>query len=232
MIRYETKRRIETQVEDLVDHFPYYLAVFRGRNPFTGYQINLHRSLLDARSRYLSVAEAIRDQKFVARLHELLAAWGMQSRKAVLVSESEMAASLNDQAQNIVSLEGFRICELKAEESVNVTERIWQVISGLRLGKQATKIVVNSKALHHLLPMLIPPIDREYTVRFFFRNPSAWRIDREAEQFREMYSWMHQIALRAKVAILDALAVGEGMDTSETKVIDNAIVGYCKVHSP
>ena len=32
----------------------------------------------------------------------------------------------------------------------------------------AAQIVANSKALHHLLPALVPPIDREYTFRFFY----------------------------------------------------------------
>ena len=43
-------------------------------------------------------------------------------------------------------------------------------------------MVAETKALHHLLPHLIPPVDRTYTVRFFHENTLMPRGD-EVEGF-------------------------------------------------
>jgi hypothetical protein len=45
----------------------------------------------------------------------------------------------------------------------------------LKLSVSEATIVVNSKALFHVLPQLIPPIDRQYTVRFFTQPPDKWK---------------------------------------------------------
>ena len=41
-------------------------------------------------------------------------------------------------------------------------------ISGLRISASETQIVAGSRALHHVLPELVPPIDREHTIQFFY----------------------------------------------------------------
>jgi len=43
----------------------------------------------------------------------------------------------------------------------------WEVIAHIKVSTSRTQIVAGSKMLHHLLPDLIPPIDRRYTFRFF-----------------------------------------------------------------
>src|SRR2546421_6016081 len=96
------------------------------------------------------------------------------------------------------------------------------VISKLRIGTGLTKIVAGSKALHHVLPDLILPIDREYTIRFFFHHKSLSQGDEIA--FLEMFPYFHRIAKECRDQI--KARTGRGMNTSATKVIDNAIVGF------
>ena len=77
--------------------------------------------------------------------------------------------------------------------------------------------------LHHLLPDLIPPIDRQYTFRFFTGQMMV-ASDRTA-----FLSWLPQLAnigSRCQQPILDAIRRGGFMATGEAKVIDNAIMGY------
>ena len=82
--------------------------------------------------------------------------------------------------------------------------------------------MTGTKALHHLLPELVPPIDRTYTIRFFHQNTTMPRGDEDA--FREVYPALVEIAARAG----DHLKVNNRspMNTSRTKIIDNAIIGY------
>jgi hypothetical protein len=41
------------------------------------------------------------------------------------------------------------------------------VIARIKVSTSRTQIVAGSKFLHHVLPDLVPPIDRRYTFRFF-----------------------------------------------------------------
>jgi hypothetical protein len=86
------------------------------------------------------------------------------------------------------------------------------------------KIVAGSKALHHVLTELIPPIDREYTIRFFFHHKSFSRGDEVA--FHEMFPYFCRIAIESREKI--ERRIGQGMNSSVTKVIDNAIVGFVR----
>jgi hypothetical protein len=86
--------------------------------------------------------------------------------------------------------------------------------------------VAGAKALHHVLPGLVPPIDREYTIRFFFHSTTLNHGDERA--FKEMYPHFQEISSVSLEEIRSRL--GDGMNTSETKVLDNAIVGYVMEH--
>ena len=43
----------------------------------------------------------------------------------------------------------------------------WQIIAAIKVSTSRTQSVAASKMLHHFLPDLIPPIDRQYTFSFF-----------------------------------------------------------------
>jgi hypothetical protein len=42
----------------------------------------------------------------------------------------------------------------------------WDVIAHVKVSASQTQIVAGSKFLHHLLPDLVPPMDRQYTFTF------------------------------------------------------------------
>ena len=50
-------------------------------------------------------------------------------------------------------------------------------IQTLDINDNYTKAVVDSKALHHLLPDLIPPMNRAYTGRFFACPSPTFKLD-------------------------------------------------------
>ena len=64
-----------------------------------------------------------------------------------------------------------------------------------------------------MLPDLVPPIDRRYTITFFY-NRKMLSIS-EAAAFGEMYSGFHRIAVSNPEEIQSR--VGTGWNTSETK---------------
>jgi hypothetical protein len=52
-----------------------------------------------------------------------------------------------------------------------------------------------TRPLHYILPALVPPIDREYTIRFFLHNKTLFRGDKAA--FLEIFPYFHRIATEA-----------------------------------
>ncbi len=87
------------------------------------------------------------------------------------------------------------------------------------------RLVSGSKALHHVLPALVFPIDREYTQTFFgWHNPEFQYNPRDC--FEVIFSALAETAR----TVTPSRFVCEGWMSSPTKILDNAVVGYCVAH--
>ncbi len=221
----KTISRIIERVAKLKDEFTGCLQYFEAANLFTGPSLYFHYKTCTIRKKYPSAVATLNDKYFFESLYATLTAWGMHRMgpgKAKLVDLDDMMKSFIQQSNNIAKIETLVLSELGSNAIIDVTNRLWEIIFQLKVGIGETKIVANSKALHHLLPNLIPPIDREYTLRFFYNHTTLNQGDEKA--FKEIYPYLHTIASSKKETIRKKL--GHGMNTSETKVIDNAIVGF------
>lgn len=72
----------------------------------------------------------------------------------------------------------------------------------------------------------MPPIDRQYTFNFFYGRTLLSISENVA--FVEMYGGLLQIA--GTNADLIEASVGDGWNTSVSKVVDNAVMGYMLAH--
>ena len=112
----------------------------------------------------------------------------------------------------------------------------------LRVSTSDATIVANSKALFHLLPNLIPPVDRQYTIRFVRYGPSRWKRhgkftmimlpgDAEAQfdLFRSVCTEIKRLADEVQRSVLDREYREHGV--TAPKAIDNAIVNYVRIES-
>lgn len=217
-----TRKLMEERVEKLLSEFSECLDFFDSDPPFTRRQINLHRETLEIRRKYPSAAEVLNDDEFFESLYATLKAWRVGIRASKMMGLDEIKNSFRLQAERIREIEGLSITDLMEAQVESVSQQLWEIIAGLRIVASKTKIVAGSKALHHLISSLMPPIDREYTLRFFYNHKTLNQGDERA--FREMFPYFHQIAVARREQIIPR--IGRGMNTSETKVIDNAIVGF------
>jgi hypothetical protein len=216
------------QVEHLVTRFERYLSYYEAKPPFAKpEQLGTHRKTIDLRRRLGTASAALADDGFLDSLAATLKAWGVGSRDAILVEPAEFRRQLRIQAKEITSLESISV--ENGDEGTD--ERLWRIIRSLdivlgrRTGRPTeSKIVGGSKALHHVLPELVVPIDRKYVGVFL------GRYDRfqsgQAETFRIACERFRQIAIGAN----PVQHVGRHKwNTSRTKVIDNAIVGFVRL---
>lgn len=118
----------------------------------------------------------------------------------------------------------LHISHLPDDNISDVASALWSILGSLRVSTSATRIVAGSKALHHVLPNLVPPIDRQYTFQFFTGQKAVTTGDERA--FLEWFPYFAEIGARSADDIERALARRGFMATGPAKVIDNAIIGF------
>jgi hypothetical protein len=222
-------------LESLVGDFSRFVRRFDANQQFGGPSVYFHVKTIEALSRHPTAVDALGDDVFFDHLYATLASWGLHRMgpgNAKLGDIAELKASFREQASNIERVQQLRIDWLDHSQVSDVAEAAWEILAKLRVGIGQTLLVANSKALHHLLPGLIPPIDRNYTLKFFVGRPYIYR-GRDADYFRALYPLFQEIAVGCSGEIHRFIAKPSGgMNTSVTKVIDNAILGFMPTQPP
>ena len=118
----------------------------------------------------------------------------------------------------------WREIKNKIEKGFFVPEKpAWKWFK-LKVMNQYSQLVGFSKTLHHLLPDLIPPIDREHIVRFCYGRTTFPFPDEPKIFFGILdvfYSICNDLGLTEKNC-------KRRWDTSVPKLIDNAIIGFVR----
>jgi len=220
------KLTVEDRIGELCNNFESYLIEFDRANPFTGPSIYFHLKTLE-RLRTIGASEALEDTCFFEYLYATLASWGMHRmgpQGAKLVEFTDFMKTLQSQKEKILNLQGLKLTHLKEWEFNSVMNKLWNIFSNLKVSSTETQLTAGSKAIHHLLPDLMPPIDREHTLRFVYGyNPT---YESEEQRFKRTFPVFWKIGKAKENVILQW--IGKGFHTSETKIVDNAIVGYVK----
>ena len=87
------------------------------------------------------------------------------------------------------------------------------------------RLVSGAKALHHVLPALVFPIDREYTQTFFGWHTAEFQNNPQ-KCFTLIFVTVAELAKKQRCSRF----VGERWMSTPAKILDNAIVGYCIKH--
>lgn len=224
--RETTLMRTKQRMERLCSNFSNYLDKFDKLRLFTGPSLYFHFKTLESLRSHATLSQVFDDDVFFERLYATLTAWGLHKMgrdvKAKLVDFDTFAESIREQRNEIEELQDGCITTLSERNIDTVVDPLWKILESIKVSESETKLVANSKALHHILPRLMPPIDREYTLQFFFSNKNIGGRDKQI--FREVYPLFHEIGFRNSNVIKSY--INKGFHTSETKVIDNAIVGF------
>lgn len=208
----------------LIADFSRWLDYFAEHGPFTRPdQLARHRRTLDLRAACASVAAAVADPEFVKSLYHTLEAWGLGSRRSVLRPLSEFSAALIHALPGLEALESRRIDAPELDVDVTI-QAIWALIESMNVADNRTQLVTGTKTLHHLLPELVPPMDRAYTQQFFrWHNPQFQYGQQEC--FRLAYAALVHVARSTSPR---EYVGSHPWHTSVTKVLDNALVGFVK----
>jgi hypothetical protein len=171
------------------------------------------------------VDKLISDREFLKLVYVTLISWNMNMRGAKMVKSDEFVESIQKFSKNIFQLNNKELnlpSEVEFEEVLELTKPVFM---GLKVMESKSKIVGVSKTLHFLIPKLFPPMDRKYTMNFFYGN-SHYSKDKNKEfnTFAVLLREFYKITQKLKLSTKDVNGVL--WNTTVPKLIDNAIIGY------
>lgn len=205
-------------------HEAYYRAEL-----FGGPSLHFHLKTLEA-------ARAQDFERFVEYVYAVLPSWGMHRMGGgpKMHEFSEFHSSM--QAVWPIAL------SLWEKTPSTLTESDWDslgtVFREIHCMASRTSLVGNSKVMAHLLPKLIPPVDREYTLNFLFRSGQITNgIQVEWKKLRKILEGFFYPVARSPLFQSKAeewLTNSEQFkwDTSLLKIVDNLVIGLSKIERP
>src|SRR6266498_2028922 len=183
-------------------------------------------------------------ERHIEMLNATLTAWGMHRMgvgKTKLTEWRKFRDSIHDQASEFEQFRSCSFLEMSETEYSNAVLQLQPYYEALKLSESKATIVVNSKALHHLFPEFIPPIDRQYTIRFFTQEPERWRDKKKKfrtivlpQGIEAQFEWFNRICVgikRLADRVDPALIEDEFRlhNVVAPKALDNAIVNYVSI---
>jgi hypothetical protein len=214
---------VEERAAKLITGFGHYVQVYDQRVSFTGEQLAAHRACIALRRRAGTVRVAVNNDQFVQELQRTLRAWRIGVRASRLASSDQFATALHTALPKLEALEPFAI---DADLPEDIANRLWTIIDSLGVVKNVAKIVAGTKTLHHLLPELVVPMDRRYTGAFFGFHLPEWQDP--ASQRRIFQLAFNNFVAVARRVDPERYVTEEAWHTSRTKILDNALIGFCK----
>jgi len=220
-----SKREAESsrRVDLLIQNFERYLLAFDADPAFRKMgQLENHIATIARRRELGTATAAVRDTTFLRLLYETLKSWGIGQRGSRLLKFDDFVQAVCRYESSIASLEQFRL-DSPALDPV-IADELWKLVDSLEIVENDAKLVASTKALHHILPELVVPMDRAFTRVFF-----GWHVPQFQYQQKKAFYTAHQQFARIAREANPAQFVGLGWRTSLTKNIDNALVGFCQL---
>lgn len=189
----------------------------------------LYNLLLDKRK----LVDIFSDE-YLELIYTTLISWNMNGRGAKLAEIQDFKDSIRSNKPLIISLKGYRLEKLDKDGLTKIVNVLKELFKKLKVVQTNSKLVTFSKTLHFLLPELIAPIDRKYTLEFFYRNTmlttdkdSAKNDEKQFEVFEEIFEKYWEL-----VTDCDLLSYLDDKSWNRTipKIADNAVIGFVKLN--
>lgn len=179
------------------------------------------------RDQRFTFKRALEHEGYVESIYATLTAWGMHKLGGgpKLKDWRDFKLELLKIADGLETVRDASIVDLQAVKGV-----VEKIFNGFDPSRNVRNMVAKAKTLHHLNPALFPPIDRRYTLSLLSRMdgieamPSLYRND--VENYTRVLAVFRDVALKVGAERIDRLVGRRVMDTSTTKVIDNAVIGF------
>ena len=211
-------------VDDILQNYRDYYGAFAEAATFSGPSLYFH-------NKALSLRDGSDTERFLESIYSVLVSWGMHrmgSRGAKMVHFSDFYDS-------VISTWGA-IEEAKTFNHQSMTGNEWQLVhkiyEAIQIMEGKTHIVGKSKVMAHLLPKIIAPVDRQYTLDYLHGNKGI-NTDNQWDLMKLIMTNFYQPidkddAFQRFANELIGKNNGIGWNTSRLKIIDNLVIGAIK----
>ena len=182
----------------------------------------------------LRAADAEDFERFAEQVYAVLASWGMHRMG---IGGPKMRNF--EEFQQSLSTIWPRALTLRDKTFVELADSDWadlkSIFQAIRCMASGTSLVGNSKVMAHLLPNLVPPVDREYTLKFLYRHGQIVNdLESEWLKLQEIltgffYPLAQSSIVRSKTNQWLQQQDQFKWDTSVLKIIDNLVIGLTKM---
>jgi hypothetical protein len=209
---------LAARVECLISNFELYAGLY---DENSGYE--KHNETIGLRAQMADPVMAVSDGAFLRALSATLRKW-RAFRPGPAAPWQELREAFTPTTSYLLGIKSYAIDDADLPFDQVVSD-LWAVIDHVTaaLGKSSSPLVLGSKALHHVVPDLIPPMDRINTGWFLAWGPSAWTKSGAQSSFVQSMRVFRAIAMGASPR---RFVTGDGWRTSVSKLIDNAIWGF------
>ena len=228
-------------INSLVRHLDEFYRMTEGiENNFGGPSIYFHlESIKESQRRFLS-------KRHIEMIYATLASWGMHrmgspdKTKTKLTTFDQFKDSILSFRNEFNSLRNLYLRTISDNRlEMILQEELKNIFYGLKISISDSYLVANSKTMHHIIPNLVPPIDRQYTLRFFYYKNSEffqnnkYRTIQLPSTLEAQYGYFCEILRYSKRIISNDYfnhyrLINTSFDTSIPKVLDNLIMAYVK----
>jgi len=228
---------IETNYQDLKNNYSKYLDIATNIGDiFGGPSLHFHKRALN------EIDRDFLGETHLEMIYATLASWGMHrmgDTKTKMVDFDKFKSSVLTHEKILTDLKGLKIEDVSNGELPEIIKKLSDICFALKTSESNSQIVGNSKTLAHILPNIIPPIDRQYTIRFFPCEPTTFlndigklkqvpnfRNSEEKEYFSHIiyktYDFINHIKTDKQIELQNSF------NTSYPKIFDNLIVTYVR----
>jgi hypothetical protein len=164
------------------------------------------------------------NDEFIELIYVTLSAWNMNSRGARLSDFDKFKSSIKNNRDIITKISNYKIESLPEKEYPFVIQNLKTLFDSLILVyNDKPKLVTFSKTMHFLIPDLIVPIDRKYTLNYFFKNKNISKnYNRQFIIFEKLFSHFADFSSKTKLKKYE----DNSWNGNIPKIIDNIIIGY------
>ena len=198
---------------------------------FGGPSIYFHKkALLEQKNNFLG-------NNHLNMIYAVMPSWGMHrmgTKGAKMVEYNIFKEEILKNKDEINELKNKNI------KNVNIDNIAKLITEKIHVSKSNSFLVSSSKVLHHILPNIISPIDRNYSIRFMRKNKDDWgsssmNINNEEAYalifIKEMFEFINnneKLMSKYIIEINENNIYDTNFNTSLTKIFDNLIMVYVK----
>jgi hypothetical protein len=219
-------------LNNISKNMEYYLekTINVGRE-FGGPSVFFHKKvLLEQKSDFLG-------ETHLNMIYAVMPSWGMHrmgSKGAKMVDYDVFEKEIMKNKNEIIGLKDKNYRNV----DINIIAKL--ITEKVHVSTSNSFLVSSSKVLHHILPNIISPIDRNYSIRFMKKNKNDWgsnTINYSNEEaytlifLNGMYEFLNKnedTMSKYIIQINENNIYNNNFNTSLTKIFDNLIMVYVK----